>query len=86
MKKNNPKKLIKLSTVGMDEQTWREKRLEGIGGSYAGVILGENKWMRPLELFHLYLGDIPQQQEQSEAAFPDARGVSQCRGWRGSYR
>jgi putative phage-type endonuclease len=63
------RKLRRLSTKGMDEDIWRALRLQGIGGSYSGVILGENPWMRPIELFHLYLGTIPQQQEQKEQAF-----------------
>lgn len=40
-----------ISTDGMDEETWLERRREGIGGSDSGAILGMNKYATPLSVY-----------------------------------
>lgn len=45
----------------MDKQEWLAKRLGGIGGSDAAVVLGLSKWKSPLELYLEKRGEGPEQ-------------------------
>ena len=40
-----------ISTEGMSESEWLEKRRAGIGGSDSGAILGMNKYATPLSVY-----------------------------------
>ena len=40
-----------ISTDGMSESEWLEKRRSGIGGSDSGAILGLNKYATPLSVY-----------------------------------
>src|SRR5690242_12186881 len=52
-------KLKLVSTVGMSKQQWLNFRMNGIGGSEVGTILGLNQYQSNVELFYKKLGEVP---------------------------
>ena len=42
------------------EQEWLEERTKGIGGSDAAAVLGMSKYMSPLKLYKIKLGELVQ--------------------------
>ncbi|MDR2144449.1 MAG: YqaJ viral recombinase family protein [Treponema sp.] len=40
-----------ISTVGMEYEAWRKKRMESLGGSDAGAVMGMNTFASPLTLY-----------------------------------
>jgi putative phage-type endonuclease len=58
-----------IPTEGMSREEWKKYQLKSIGGSSSGAILGLNPYMSALELFHLYIGEIPQKDEDNAAMY-----------------
>ncbi|MGC4378294.1 YqaJ viral recombinase family protein [Fictibacillus sp. Mic-4] len=56
-------------TSDMDRNEWLKARKKGIGGSDAAAILGLNKWKSPVAVYLDKIGQAPQEEETSEAAY-----------------
>ena len=55
-----------VSCIGYDsEEEWHELRKKGIGGSDAGAIIGINKYMSPLKLYKIKIGEHFENQEDN---------------------
>lgn len=48
-----------ISTRNMSREEWLERRRDGIGGSDAGAIMGENPWASPLSVYADKRGLVP---------------------------
>ncbi len=61
--------LIFTDTKQMSHAEWLATRVDGIGGSDVGTILGLNPYLSRLELFYLKCGFVPYTEEQSLPAY-----------------
>lgn len=56
-------------TIEMSRREWLKQRRKGIGGSDAAAIVGMNKWKSPVEVYLEKIGEAPEVDEMSEAAY-----------------
>lgn len=52
-----------ISTKGMSREEWLEARRQGIGGSDASAIMGQNQWSSPLSVYMDKRGMAPEKEE-----------------------
>lgn len=57
------------STKDMDRETWLKARRTGLGGSDVSAILGMNKWKSPIAVYLDKIGQAPEEELSSEAAY-----------------
>lgn len=57
------------NTKDMTRDNWLENRRKGIGGSDVGAICGLNKWKSPVEVYLDKMGELPHEDQESEAAY-----------------
>jgi putative phage-type endonuclease len=63
------KKDLKIYNIPHHSEEWYEFRMNGIGGSEVGTVLGINKYDTNVRLFHEKIGTIPQRREDNERMF-----------------
>ena len=61
--------IIVARTKDMPKEEWLKWRRKGIGGSDVGAIAGLNPWKTPLEVYLDKRGELPPEENQSEAAY-----------------
>lgn len=57
------------STKDMEREIWLQFRRKGIGGSDVAAIAGLNKWKSPVEVYLEKVGQAPEEDLQSDAAY-----------------
>ncbi|TDQ35245.1 YqaJ viral recombinase family protein [Aureibacillus halotolerans] len=60
---------VLISTADMDRKEWLEQRKKGIGGSDASAVAGFNKYRSPIQVYLEKIGEAPDMDEPSEAAY-----------------
>lgn len=60
---------ILVKTKDLDRSNWLQYRKLGIGGSDVGAICGLNKYKSPIAVYLDKIGELPNNDEQSEAAY-----------------
>lgn len=63
------RKDVKVHLIESHSQEWYDFRMNGIGGSEIGTVLGINKYDTAVRLFHEKVGTVPQRREDSERMF-----------------
>lgn len=63
-----PPKIIAYDLSKLDDQAFHEIRLQGIGGSDAGKVMGQSTYGTPWEVYHSKRGDLPRK-EQTEPMY-----------------
>lgn len=63
------KKELKVHNIEHHTDEWYEFRMNGIGGSEMGTVLGINKYDTAVRLFHEKIGSIEQRREDNERMF-----------------
>jgi putative phage-type endonuclease len=63
------KPIILAETANMDHLEWLRLRQKGIGGSDAAAIAGLNKWKSPVAVYLEKIGQAPEENVSSEAAY-----------------
>ncbi|WBW95279.1 YqaJ viral recombinase family nuclease [Oceanirhabdus sp. W0125-5] len=56
-------------TNGVSREEWLELRKKGLGGSDVGAICGLNKWKSPISVYLDKVGELPNEDIESEAAY-----------------
>jgi putative phage-type endonuclease len=64
-----PKLNIIADTRSMTRADWLKHRRKGLGGSDAGAIAGVNPWKKPIHVYLDKRGELPEDEELSEAAY-----------------
>jgi putative phage-type endonuclease len=59
----------RISTLNMSKEDWLAYRMNGIGASEAGTIMGLNKYLSSIALFDQKVGRRPQWTEENESMF-----------------
>jgi putative phage-type endonuclease len=57
------------NTLDMSREMWLRFRRKGLGGSDIGALMGFNKWKSPMDVYLDKMGELPDQDEISEAAY-----------------
>jgi len=60
---------ILAKTDGISREKWLELRKKGLGGSDVGSICGLNKWKSPIAVYLDKVGELPNEDIESEAAY-----------------
>jgi len=61
--------LVLKNTKNLDREEWLEARRYGLGGSDIGSICGLNKYKSPIAVYLDKVGELPSEEQQSEAAY-----------------
>lgn len=63
------KKNLKIYNIPHHTEEWYDFRMNGIGGSEVGTVLGINKYDTNVRVFHEKIGSIPQRRDDNERMF-----------------
>lgn len=62
-------RVVLVSTLGMDKNTWMKERQKGIGGSDAAPVLGMSRWKTPFQIYLEKTEELIQEEKENERIY-----------------